>query len=283
MMDEMKDPGERFVWFGFLLLAGDSAYEGKITLTEDMGYSDEQLGSMLKCDPILIKRAKKVMVKFDKIKILDNNIIQIVNWKKYQSEYQRQKPYRSEDGQKLLRKVTTQDDNEKLLIDREGEEDRDIDRDIDLEEDKEILILLSKVKNYPFDKERDLELIKGLKVEFPDVDVLEKAKQITLNWLNFPLLKKSRPRVQIRRWVSNEYKWQKEGDKSKEVGKSYTKEPELLPMQLLNQIYRIIDSKGGDKGKFYARAKSAFPIIRTQWEQSDKKPETFIRLVEEVK
>jgi len=90
MMDEMKDPGERFLWFAFLLLAGDSPYEGKIALTEDMGYSDEQLGSMLKCDPQLVKKAKKVMVKYDKIKVLKNNIIQIVNWEKYQSEYLRQ-------------------------------------------------------------------------------------------------------------------------------------------------------------------------------------------------
>lgn len=222
MMDEMEDPRERFLWFAFLLLAGDSPYEGKIALTEDMGYSDEQLGSMLKCDPGLIKRAKKIMVKYDKIKILNNNIIQIVNWKKYQSEYQRQKPYRSEDGQKLLRKVTVNGDNEGLLIEREGEEEgnRDLDRDRDLKEDTEILTLLSKVKNYPFNKEKDLEVIKGLKAEFPDVDILEKIKQITLNWLKFPLNKKSRPRVQIRKWVTNEQKWQKEGAKEKKVGKS---------------------------------------------------------------
>lgn len=215
-MDEMKDPGERFLWFAFLLLAGDSPYEGKIALTEDMGYTDEQLGSMLKCDPGLIQRAKKVMVKYDKIKVLKNNIIQIVNWKKYQSEYQRQKPYRSEDGQKLLRKVTTKGDD----IEREGEIeiDRDLNKDRDLKEDTEILSLLSKAKNYPFNKEKDLEFIEGLKTEFPDIDILEKIKQITINWLKFPLTKKSRPRVQIRRWVTNEQKWQKEGEKEKKVG-----------------------------------------------------------------
>lgn len=147
-------------------------------------------------------------------------------------------------------------------------------------EDTEILNLLSKVKNYPFNKEKDLGFINGLKTDFPDVDVLEKVKQITLNWLNFPLLKKSRPRVQIRKWVSNEHKWQQEGNKSRDVGKSYTKEPQFLSMELLNKIYQIIDRKGGDKGSFYDKAKSAFPIIRTQWELSDKKPETFIRLVE---
>ena len=87
-------------------------------------------------------------------------------------------------------------------------------------EDTEILALLFKVKDYPFNKEKDLEFIKGLKTEFPDVDILEKTKQITINWLKFPLNKKSRPRVQIRRWVTNEQKWQKEGDKGKRVGES---------------------------------------------------------------
>ena len=217
MMDEMKDPAERFVWFGFLLLAGDSAYEGRIALTEDMGYSDEQLGAMLKCDASLIKKAKKKMIKFKKIEILKNNIIQILNWSKYQSEYQRQKPYRSEDGQKLLRKVTAEGDSQKEI--RE-EEERDLDIDRDLKEDTEIINLLSKVKNYPFNEEKDLGFIKALKTEFPDVDILEKIKQVTLNWLKFPLTKKSRPRVQIRRWVTNEQKWQKEGVQEKRVGES---------------------------------------------------------------
>lgn len=280
MMDEMKDPGERFLWFAFLLLAGDSPYEGKIALTEDMGYSDEQLGSMLKCDSMLIKRAKRVMVKYDKIRILKNNIIQIVNWEKYQSEYQRQKPYRSIDGQKLLRKVTTEGDLQK---EKEMEIRIEGDRDRDLEEDKKILTLLSKVKNYPFNKEKDLEFIQGLKVEFPDVDVLEKIKQITINWLKFPLLKKSRPRVQIRRWVTNEQRWQKEGDASRGVGKSYTKEEEFLPMEVLNKAYKIIQDGSGDISVFYNHAKSAFPKIKLQWEKSDKKPETFIKLVEGAK
>lgn len=149
-------------------------------------------------------------------------------------------------------------------------------------EDKEIFALLKNIKNYPFNQEKDLEFIKGLKAEFPEIDVLEKVKQICANWLNRPLLKKSRPRVQIRRWVFNEDKWQKEGDKARKVGRPHMKEPQFLSMELLNQVYRIIDRKGGDKGKFYDKARSAFPIIRTQWEHSDKKPETFIRLVESV-
>ena len=96
-------------------------------------------------------------------------------------------------------------------------------KETNLKEDTKItetLIFLSKVKNYPYNAEKDLEFIKSLKVDFPDVDVIEKITQIMLNWLNFPLSKKSRPRVQIRRWVTNESKWQKEGQQEKRVGAS---------------------------------------------------------------
>lgn len=135
MMDEMKDPGERFLWFAFLLLAGDSPYEGKIALTEEMGYSDEQIGSLLKCEPGIVTKAKKIMVKYDKIKILENNVIQIVNWKKYQSEYQRQKIYRGDKKEG----VTTESDNPKLqtkVTPKGDEQDRDRDKkEIRIEED----------------------------------------------------------------------------------------------------------------------------------------------------
>ena len=283
-MDEMRDPGERFLWFAFLLLAGDSPYEGKIALTEEMGYSDEQIGSLLKCDSILVKRAKKIMVKYDKIKVLDNNIIQIINWQKYQSEYQRQKPYRSEDGQKLLRKVTTKSDNEGLLIDRDREKDRDI--DIDLDGDKEyeyILNFLSKVKGYPFNEEKDLVFIKELRADFPDVDILEKVKQICANWLDRPLVKKSRPRVQIRRWVSNEHKWQREAQVQKRVGQTRPEDKLPIPYKKWQEIAGVLIDRGynGEKVmRFNYKATGLFPKIKLQWEQSDQKPETFIRLVD---
>ena len=205
MMDEMQDPAERFVWFGVLLLAGDSAYEGKISLTEDMGYSDEQLGSMLKCDPQLIKRAKKKMVKFDKIKILKNNIIQIVNWKKYQSEYQRQKPYRSEDGQKLLRKVTTEGDD----LEGEGDIDRDIEEDIEGEKKKEEEDLPHLRIKFNFKKKRWQGIIKEdmklWKETFPDLDIDYWLKRMK-NWIltNPRKGKKKNYAKFINNWLSGE-------------------------------------------------------------------------------
>ena len=93
MMIELEED-ERFVWFGFLLLAGDCAHEGRICATENSGYTDIQLADLLKTNPELIKKAKKKFLKFGKIEIDENGIILILKWQLYQSEYFRQKSYR---------------------------------------------------------------------------------------------------------------------------------------------------------------------------------------------
>ena len=216
---------QRWIWVGLLLMAGDSSEEGLIFLRKDengayVGYSDSTIAELLGVEVEDFLNATAKMIRYEKISVDKNKVIKILNWKKYQSEYQRQKPYRSE-GQDFLRKEGDKE-NSNLSCNQSNaiEEDRELDIDRDLEEDAKILTLLSKVKNYPLNKEKDLEFIKGLKAEFPDVDILEKIKQITINWLKFPLLKKSRPRVQIRRWVTNEQKWQKEGQREKKVGVS---------------------------------------------------------------
>jgi uncharacterized phage protein (TIGR02220 family) len=93
MMIEL-DPAERYVWFGFLLLAGDCAHEGLICATENSGYTDNQLAELLKADVVLVKAAKRKFLKYGKIEIDESGIIKIVKWHLYQSEYLRQKSYR---------------------------------------------------------------------------------------------------------------------------------------------------------------------------------------------
>jgi len=129
------EPDERFVFIGFLLLGGDSPIEGKICVSEGVGYTDEQIAGLLEIKKELLIRSKRKCVKFEKIRIVAGNVIEIVNWEKYQSEYSRQRDYRAEYEKKLQRKVTTQSYNGKLR--------RDIDIDIegDIEEDKEKISL----------------------------------------------------------------------------------------------------------------------------------------------
>lgn len=88
------EPAERWIWVGFLALAGDSQWDGVIKATVTLGYSDEQLADLLAVDTPLLRAAKRKMIKADKITVDEKGIISINNWEKYQSEYDRQKKYR---------------------------------------------------------------------------------------------------------------------------------------------------------------------------------------------
>ena len=55
-------PVERWVWIGFLCLAGDNAFDGKICVAEDMGYTDEQLAKLLDIDIDNLKISKKKII-----------------------------------------------------------------------------------------------------------------------------------------------------------------------------------------------------------------------------
>jgi hypothetical protein len=104
-----KEPIEvRAVWVDILAMAGDSAFgnSGIIAITENFGYNDEAIAGILNISDEVWQQAKQRLVKTDRIKILKNNVIEIVNWNIYQDEYQRQKPYREEinpDVRKLIR------------------------------------------------------------------------------------------------------------------------------------------------------------------------------------
>ncbi len=100
---------QRWIWVGLLLMAGDSSEEGLIFLRKDengayVGYSNPTIAELLGVEVDDFFNATAKMIRYEKISVDKNNVIKILNWKKYQSEYQRQKPYRSE-GQDFLRKI----------------------------------------------------------------------------------------------------------------------------------------------------------------------------------
>jgi len=130
MMEELE-PGERWVWIGFLLLAGDSPWEdGTISITKNVGYTDEQLADLLKVPASTIKSAKKSMINHDKIEVYKSGIIRILKWHQYQSEYSRLKRYRTaKETPKSTPKSTAKD---KSL---------DIDIDIDIDKDIKPIVL----------------------------------------------------------------------------------------------------------------------------------------------
>ncbi len=118
MMKELPY-NERWLWFGILLLAGDSPFDGKICITENIGYTDEQIAELLETPVDIYKSAKEKMLNHHKIKVEKNNVILIVNWTKYQSEYKRLKVYKSRvkrGTKKSTRKSTKKDTNSSLSI-----------------------------------------------------------------------------------------------------------------------------------------------------------------------
>ena len=210
MMTELE-PAERFVWFGFLLLAGDSSFEGKICITETVGYTDEQLASMLKVDLQLLKTAKRKMVKFEKIAVREGNILEILNWKKYQSEYERQRPYR-EKGQK----VTGQSYTPKLPLEGEGDRDREEEKKEEEERPRpgasylQVVEQTFKAARYEFDQ-KTLLYIADLCAEFQELDHTAEIKSKIAWWINHPLTPKSNVCLQMRNWflIAREQKKEK--------------------------------------------------------------------------
>ena len=91
-----ETPDVRGIWADLLALAGSGQYgdTGEIKLTNDVGFTDEQIAQILCIKKPLWRKAKRRLVETERIKISPRGAISITNWSKYQSEYRRQKPYR---------------------------------------------------------------------------------------------------------------------------------------------------------------------------------------------
>lgn len=86
-------PAERSVWYDLLILAGDCRQDGIIAAGKGIPYPHMWISATLNISPALLER---VLVKCrDTGRITENSDgIHITNWTRYQSEYDRQKPYR---------------------------------------------------------------------------------------------------------------------------------------------------------------------------------------------
>ena len=113
---------QRWMWIGFLLLAGDSSLPGIIFRRKDengkpKGYSFITLAEMLDINLVIFRDGIRRMIAKEKINVDKDGVIFIMNWDKYQSEYQRQKPYR--EGYKNK-------SNQSDVVDIEGEVEGDV-------------------------------------------------------------------------------------------------------------------------------------------------------------
>ncbi len=93
-----ETPEIRGVWVDLLALAGSGQYgdTGEIKLTNGVGYTDGQIAEILHISKSLWRKAQQRLLETERIGISPRGAIRIVNWSKYQSEYNRQKPYRQQ-------------------------------------------------------------------------------------------------------------------------------------------------------------------------------------------
>lgn len=83
-------------------------------------------------------------------------------------------------------------------------------------DERDILKTLKGIEGYPLDYKTDLEYIRQLLVDFPQINIREEIRKFATYKLDKPLKKKSNPRLQIRNWMTNAEKFKKEGGNHRE-------------------------------------------------------------------
>ena len=102
----------RGLWASLLALAANSEYGdiGKIQVMDSVGFTDEQIAKLLKVPKDEWMQGKKRLIETERITVHnDTNVIAILNWSKYQSEYHRQKPHRSEEFKRIREEIRKRD------------------------------------------------------------------------------------------------------------------------------------------------------------------------------
>lgn len=114
------DNDELGAWVRLLRMASAGNVKGRVEIADGIPYTPEQIKAVIKTDKDYLKKwESQGAIKSE------NGVIIIENWNIYQSEYDRQKPYRG----KLQAKVTSKSYKQSDTV--------DIDIEVDIDKDKE--------------------------------------------------------------------------------------------------------------------------------------------------
>lgn len=93
---------ERGVFIDLICMVGDGIYNntGEIKIYDNKGYPDAYFEGLIGISHEVWIKTKRKLKKLEMIDVAEDNIIIIKQWKKFQPEYARQKPYR--DRKKLI-------------------------------------------------------------------------------------------------------------------------------------------------------------------------------------
>lgn len=210
------------IWIKLLTLAGKCNANGFIFLTEKIPFTDEMLSHRFSKQLSTVKLALQTLIKLEMIEIDDQGFLKIINWEKHQNiegldrvrELTKHRVARHRENQKLLNdsnvtsNVTVTHGNATEL---ELELDKELDKDIYIlsSTEKEFFDILSKIKNYPIDKTKDLDMFQRLEERYKKLDLVEAIKDWSAYKLDKPLNKKDNARSQINTSFKKYLEWGK--------------------------------------------------------------------------
>lgn len=84
---------QRGVWYDLIMLSARCRTPGIISANENQPYPHRYIAGVLNIDEALLEETLEICKEKERIAENEHGIV-ILNWDKYQSEYQRQKPYR---------------------------------------------------------------------------------------------------------------------------------------------------------------------------------------------
>lgn len=90
-MREQLEADERGVWYDLIILSARCRVPGIIASNETEPMSHRRIAGILNISEELLERTLKKCQEQERISINETGLITILNWNKYQSEYQRQK------------------------------------------------------------------------------------------------------------------------------------------------------------------------------------------------
>lgn len=101
-------PAERGVWYDLILLAGRCRVPGIISANQSTPYPNSYIAGLLNISIDLLEATLKKCETSGRIRKIDAGF-ELINWEHYQSEFQRQKPYRDakKSGKKIHRLCPT--------------------------------------------------------------------------------------------------------------------------------------------------------------------------------
>jgi len=224
MMEELN-PAQRWVWFGLLLMAGDSNEEGliykrKAANGELIGYSDKYISEHLDVDFRTFTKAKMSMLEHKKIGYIEQSCIKILNWEKYQSEYSRQKKYRNDDKSDKNNCNLLSNQSNTLDLDLDKEQEKDKEKNNMYEKDFEKLW-----KEYPIQGRFKKKICRDKFKALCKQGKLDEFKAATIGYANYLRMKKEYDNfdqrvMHLSTWMNN---W--EADKDRYIRFEY--EPKL--------------------------------------------------------